>query len=198
MDEDLDLASGSTSGVPLTSPEVAQPAHAQPISMAPTGSQMSRHGHTSHHKPSSSSGSLSTGLSAHPRKLSVDVRPPTPASATLFDEDLLDVIETATDIADSVWLKLAEDIGASASPTNGQLTVGGHSKSNSQSSFMSNMSSATRQTFGTERPNTIPTRLHADMVNLLSRAEQITTALRESPRWYTGQSRHMESLVFTR
>ena len=156
------VRSGATVvNMPVTPPELSQ--NPQPIAMMPNGSQTSRNGH----KPSSSAGSLSIGLHAVPRKLSVDVRPPTPASATLFDEDLLDVVETATDIAFTVWLKLAEDVGASAPPR--------HVKSDSQASMASQV-----DRYESARPPTISTKHHSEMVQLLSDAEHITSALRES------------------
>ncbi|KAK4684557.1 hypothetical protein P7C73_g5616, partial [Tremellales sp. Uapishka_1] len=128
------------------------------------------------HRPSSSSGSshaLSSGLPAM-RKLSVDVRPPTPASATLFDEDLLDVIETATDIAFTVWLKLAEDLGASSPPFSGS-----HTKTSSQSST-SSMAPPPFTPIGQGRPPTISPKAHGDLLILLSVSEQITAGLKES------------------
>ena len=161
--------SGSTTGIPMTPPELSQ--HPQLIGMVPTNSRRGHH-------PSSSAGSLSAGMSGPLRKLSVDVRPPTPASATLYDEDLLDVIETATDIAFTVWLKLAEDINASSSATSPVISLStiSHQKSASQSSLASTVDSIRPSS----RPDTISPKFHSELVLLLSHAEQITTALRES------------------
>ncbi|ORY28256.1 RAM signaling pathway protein-domain-containing protein [Naematelia encephala] len=172
---------GTTSNTPLvTQPE--PPTVLQPVAMM---SNSSHSGSRLGHKPSSSSGSshalsLPSGFPAPLRKLSVDVRPPTPASATLFDEDLLDVIETATDIAFTVWLKLAEDVGASTPP------FASHSKSNSQSSTVSNLDSARMgppsftPVQNARRPSTISVKHHMELLSVLSQAEQITAALRES------------------
>ena len=115
------------------------------------------------HGPTSSVGSVSA-----PRKLSVDVRPPTPASATIYDEDLLDVIETATEAGFGAWLKLAEDVGASSRHF-------GHVKSNSQGSI-----SGHERLGSLERPSSIPPHYHAELLRLLVQAEQITSGLRES------------------
>lgn len=152
--------SGSGSGVPVTPPELSQ--NAAPI-LIPNGQHHTRRGHHA----SSSAGSLSAAPGPL-RKLSVDVRPPTPASATLYDEDLLDVIEMATDIAFTVWLKLAEDVNTSASPN------GSYQKIGSQSSLASTIDSRN------DRPSTIPAKFHTELVSLLSRAEQITATLRET------------------
>lgn len=172
---------GTSSLVPITPPEIDQ---AQPVAMVATSSHSAR----PRHKPSSSSGSshalsFANGLSQPFRKLSVDVRPATPASATLFDDDLLDVIESATDIAFVVWLRLAEDIGSSA------FSQPGHAKSNSQSSISSTLDSARlgqvpymgdTSSLSSGRPITISPKHHAELLGLLSVAEQITTTLRES------------------
>ncbi|WVQ78593.1 hypothetical protein IAT38_000679 [Cryptococcus sp. DSM 104549] len=142
------------------------------------------------HRPSSSSGSshalsLASGVPHPSRKLSVDVRPPTPASATLFDEDLLDVIETATDAAFTSWLKLAEEVGAS-SPQFANGPTHTHGKTSSQGSTSSHLELA-RMALppmtpidNPRRPSTISAKHHAELLHLLSVAEQITTALRES------------------
>lgn len=155
--------SGSASGIPVTPPELTQ--NPQPITLVPNGSSHARRGHHA----SSSAGSLNAAPGPL-RKLSVDIRPPTPASATLYDEDLLDVIETATDIAFTVWLKLAEDINSSESPISIR-----HQKMGSQASLASTAESRT-----SDRPSTIPARYHTELVALLSRAEQVTTTLRET------------------
>ncbi|WVW82929.1 hypothetical protein I302_104944 [Kwoniella bestiolae CBS 10118] len=162
--------------MPGTPPEVV-PSH-QPIAMVPTTDRQG-----GHHPSSSSGSSHAMAMSftsangnhqAPSRKLSVDVRPPTPASASVFDEDLLDVIEAATDIAFTCWLKLAEDVGASSPP----FTQ--HQKSGSQSSVLSNAES-TRYPFSpTGRPSTISVKHHTELLHLLSIAEQITAGLRES------------------
>ena len=154
--------SGSLTGIPVTPPELSQ--HLVGV-VQPTQSR---------HVASSSAGSLSASMPGPLRKLSVDVRPPTPASATLYDEDLLDVIEGAPDIAFTVWLKLAEDINASSAA--GSPLHSMHHKSVSQSSLASTIDSAR----DSDRPITIPAKYHSELVLLLSRAEQITTALRES------------------
>ncbi|WWD16072.1 hypothetical protein CI109_100497 [Kwoniella shandongensis] len=178
---------GTPSTTPRTPPE-AYPNPPQPVAMVPTTSQSSRRGH----HPSSSSGSshalsLSTGLPHPARKLSVDVRPPTPTSATLFDEDLLDVIETATDIAFTCWLKLAEDVGASTPPFSSAPT---HAKSISVGSTSSNFDSSSARLphppftpmseINPRRPATISAKHHSELLHLLSVAEQITAGLRES------------------
>ncbi|WWC69331.1 uncharacterized protein I206_103269 [Kwoniella pini CBS 10737] len=173
--------------IPGTPPETV-PSH-QPVTMIPASSRQGGH------HPSSSSGSshamamsfTSTNPPTGPgpmRKLSVDVRPPTPASASVFDEDLLDVIETATDIAFTCWLKLAEDVGAATPP------FSNHQKSGSQSSILSQADSSVSARFGhgftpnnvdhPRRPQTISIKHHNDLLRLLSSAEQITAALRES------------------
>ncbi|WVR05328.1 hypothetical protein IAU60_002342 [Kwoniella sp. DSM 27419] len=172
----------STGGTPPTDPgtppDLVQP-HILAIAIVSGPSQQSRRGH----HPTSSSGS-SHALSQTPsmhlapvRKLSVDVRPPTPASASVFDEDLLDVIETATDIAFTCWLKLAEDVGGSPPP------FASHHKSASQSSTASGPMGVALYNPPAEnprRPPTISPKHHQELLLLLSQAEQITTALRES------------------
>lgn len=163
--------SASGSGVPVTPPELSQ--NPQPVAMVPTNSSHARRGHHA----SSSAGSLSTAPGPL-RKLSVDVRPPTPASATLYDEDLLDVIETATDIGYKVWLDLAEDIGAPGSSIS-PVSYTSHHKSGSQGSLASNVDSA-RPNTGANRPPTIPVKYHAELVVLLRRAEVITATLRQT------------------
>lgn len=128
----------------------------------------------SRHNQTSSAGSSYLSAPAGPhRNLSFDVRPPTPASATLFDEDLLDVIETATDIAFTVWLRLAEDIGASAAPYT-------HNKNDSISSTSSGRLGLSLMPRDSRRPTTIPSREYHELVSALSTAEQITTTLRET------------------
>lgn len=127
------------------------------------------------HVQTSSAGSsyLSAPNGSH-RNLSFDVRPPTPASATLFDDDLLDVVETATDIAFTVWLRLAEDIGASAAPTFE------HTKSDSISSTNSGRLGLSLAPRDSRRPTTIPFKEYHDLVAALSTAEHVTTTLRET------------------
>jgi hypothetical protein len=116
---------------------------AAPPHMVTSFSQPAR----SRHAPQSSQGSshLSAPNGA-PRKLSVDVRPPTPASATLYDEEFLDVIERATDVAFAVWLRLAEEIGISQPPFM-------HSKSDSMSSSGSVGSASLPTTQDDPRPS---------------------------------------------
>lgn len=137
----------------------------------------------SRHIPTSSTGSscLSAPNGMAHRNLSVDVRPPTPASATLFDEDLLDVIETAVDIAFTVWLRLAEDIGASAANPfpHGKGDSFLHGKSDSVSSSGSGRLGSLTP-LDSRRPPGIPSRAYHDLVLSLSTAEQLTDALRES------------------
>lgn len=111
------------------------------------------------HHHSSSSGSSHAAL-APPRKLSEDVRPPTPASATVFDDDLLDVMEHASEIAFTVWLRLAEDLTSTLEP--GQ---GGHESDVS--------------------PKTMPPPQYRsqkvlELLELTSAAEATTSRLRES------------------
>lgn len=168
-------SSAGTLNLPQTPPD--HPAALQPIAMIPTSSQNSRRGF---HNPSSSSGSSHLVQSyGVPRKLSVDIRPPTAASAgivTQFDEDLLDVIESATDVAFTAWLRLAEDIGASSPPSESGNQVNGHSKSSSQSS----LSSGPYTPIDSRRPNTISTKHYAELLNLLSSSESTTSTLRET------------------
>jgi hypothetical protein len=172
---------GTAATIPFTPTDVPS---TQPWSAGPAGSFGQRNGHGFGHKQMSSGGSshglsITTAPSAPFRKVSVDIRPPTPASATLFDEDLLDVIETATENAFTAWLRLAEDTGAS-SPLSTERT---HSKSGSQSSFVSNPDSF-RNGFmplgPSKRPSTISAQHHAELLALLSHAEQTTAVLRES------------------
>ncbi|KAL7424160.1 RAM signaling network component [Cryptotrichosporon argae] len=112
--------------------------------------------------------------------LSVDVRPVTPASATLFDDDLLDVIETATEVAFTVWLRLAEEIGTTSPP------VSKHGKSDSTGSTTSALGSVRLPAFTSTSEQRrgglshIPARAQTELVQLLSHAEQVTTVLRES------------------
>jgi hypothetical protein len=162
---------GTSANIPLTPTDGPDPS-----SMPPPWPTAIRNGH----KPMSSSGSshalsIATGPQPSFRKLSVDVRPPTPTSATLFDEDLLDVIESATENAFTTWLRLAEDVGG-ASP----LSANGpsHSKSPSQSSLNSN--SDFSRTFMSNRPDDISAQHHAELLAVLSHAEQTTATLRES------------------
>ena len=172
------MISNSTPMIPITPPELAQPA--QPVTMVSSSSQGPRRGHGAQSSSGSSHAlSMSNGLPPV-RKLSVDVRPPTPASATLFDEDLLDAIETAIDIAFTVWLRLAEDMGASSPPFRS------HAKYSSQSSDSSHVDSARTapppltHIDNSRRPATISAKDDVEMLQLLSQAEQITTTLRES------------------
>lgn len=130
----------------------------------------------SRHGQSSSAGSSYLSAPGGQRNLSVDVRPPTPASATLFDDDLLDVLETATEIGFSVWLRLAEEIGASSSYD----SQPGHMRGDSASSSVSGRLGLSLLTDDRRRPPTIPGKEFGDLVHLLSVAEQVTTALRES------------------
>lgn len=132
----------------------------------------------SRHGQSSSAGSSYLSAPGGSRNLSVDVRPPTPASATLFDDDLLDVLETATEVGFSVWLRLAEEIGASSSYDSGQHP--GHMRGDSASSSVSVRLGLSLLTDDRRRPPTIPAKEYGDLVHLLSVAEQVTTALRES------------------
>jgi hypothetical protein len=159
----------ASSIMPVTPPELTQNPQPVAMSISTAGSHTSRRGH----QPTSSAGSMTSGLQPL-RKLSVDVRPPTPASATIFDEDLLDVIETATEIGFTVWLRLAEDVGVSpisfTSNSNGPTT---HGKSASQGSISSSIGSSSR-------PASISPSHHAELSNLLSQAEHITSTLRET------------------
>ena len=166
----------ASSSVPLTPPELAQP---EPVVVLPNAPQRN-HAHTK--STSSDSSQALHVLSGPMRKLSVDIRPPTPTTAaTLFDDDLLDVLENATDIAFTVWLRLAEEIGASSPPfaANQNGTVG-HFKSSSSSSVLSTLDSTRTGAFANRRPATVSSRHHAELVALLSAAEQVTSALRES------------------
>lgn len=127
----------------------------------------------SRHMPSSSAGSsYLSAVNGSSRNLSFDVRPPTPASATLFDEDLLDLIETATEVAFTVWLRLAEDIGASNPPYT-------HTKNDSVGSMSSGRLGAL-SLHDSRRPSTIPPRQYSELVQWLSTAEQVTATLREN------------------
>lgn len=145
------------------------------------------------HRPTSSSGSshalcLPPSLPHHPsRQLSVDVRAPASAAATLFDEDLLDVIETATEAAFACWLKLSEEIGA-LSPQISRSTHRNNSSVSSVSSQSQGHLDSARMALPfftplgahSRRPSTISPKSHAELVHNLSVAEQITAALRES------------------
>jgi hypothetical protein len=168
---------GTSANIPLTPTDAddADPASSLP----PPWPQphINRNGH----KPMSSSRSshalsIATGPQPSFRKLSVDVRPPTPTSATLFDEDLLDVIESATENAFTTWLRLAEDVGGSSPISNGPSRT--HSKTPSQSSLNSN--SDFSRTFMSNRPDDISPQHHAELLAALSNAEQTTSNLRES------------------
>ena len=136
---------GTSSMVPLTPPDILT--NGRP---PPKISSSSRPGH----QAQSSSESL-PGLNLSTRKISNDLRSATPDSANLLDEDLLDVIETATDQAYIVWLKLAEDIGSVPNT--------------------SDNADHTRQDSGPISPQ-----LHSDLLSRLSDAEHLTTNLRES------------------
>jgi hypothetical protein len=119
------------------------------------------------HAAMSSSGSslyAQSGAGGGVRSLSVDVRPPTPASATLFDEDLLDQIETTTDLAFNVWLRLSEDINAPLAAASAYA----HGKSDSISSAS-----------GLDR-TPLSAKQYSELVQNLSRAEQVTMTLRAS------------------
>lgn len=173
---------GTAATIPLTPTDVAQ---AQALGLPLPGSQNTnvRNGH----KASSSSGSSravagNAGLPVPSRKLSVDVRAPTPTSATLFDEDLLDVLETAAEYAFMAWLRLAEDVGASSL----QPTSRSHSKSGSQGSSAGMPDSAKlgvsplTTSDPSMRPPDISPKYHSELLSCLSSAEQTTTNLRES------------------
>lgn len=168
---------GTAATIPLTPPDVAQ-AQALAVLQERPSSRSHRH------KPSSSSGSshalsITTGLPKTLRKLSVDVRAPTPTTATLYDDDLLDVLETATEYAFVAWLRLAEDVGAS-SP---QLNNSTHHKTNSQSSLVDstrNGISPNTPLDPLSRPYDISAKHHTELLDLLSSAEQTTSNLRES------------------
>ena len=171
----------SVRSIPVTPPE--PPQLPQPVTLVSASTHASRRGHG----PKSSSGSshalsLSNGMGPL-RKLSVDVRPITPAPATLFDEDLLDVIETATDLAFTAWMRLAQDI-ASSSPSHGDYAS--HAKSdsyNSDSSHLDSMREAPSSVLlidASRGPSAISASQYSELVQLLSQAEQITMVLRES------------------
>lgn len=168
---------GTAATIPLTPPDVAQ---AQALGIVQSGPSNRANGH----RPSSSSGSshalsITTGLPAPFRKLSVDVRPPTPTTATLYDDDLLDVLEAATEHAFVAWLRLAEDVGAS-SPRPGSRS---HSKSNSQNSLADSSRNGALPNTPIDpsmRPYDISAKHHAELLDLLSCAEQTTSNLRES------------------
>jgi len=165
---------GTSANIPLTPTDPADSASSLP---PPWPQPHVRNGH----KPMSSSGSshalsIATGPQPSFRKLSVDVRPPTPTSATLFDEDLLDVIESATENAFATWLRLAEDVGGASPISNGNSQT--HSKSPSQSSLNSN--SDFSRTFMSNRPDDISHQHPAELLAALSHAEQTTSNLRES------------------
>ncbi|EIW66273.1 hypothetical protein TREMEDRAFT_65543 [Tremella mesenterica DSM 1558] len=161
--------------IPITPPELVYPG---PSSSDSTSLIMPPPKISHHHQSSSSGSSHALSLSItgthHPpggigvsRKLSVDVRPPTPTSATLFDEDLLDVLESATDIAYTVWLRLAEELGSS-SPT---YHSRGHLKTSSSSSS---------STLSTEPIGKQVSSQHSELLSLLEPAEKITTSLRQN------------------
>ncbi|CAK9784043.1 hypothetical protein CC85DRAFT_281931 [Cutaneotrichosporon oleaginosum] len=120
--------------------------------------------------PSRHAPTLSGSSFRSARNLSFDVRPPTPASATLFDDDLLDQIELATEVAFNVWLKVAGEIGAADAPYT-------HSKADSVGSVNSQrLLSATDG----RRPPSIPARHYAELVASLGSAEHVTSTLKET------------------
>lgn len=162
--------------------------------MLGAASPQSMSGRTSQHRhrPTSSAGSsnalyLPPSLSHSSRQLSVDIRAPASASATLFDEDLLDVIDTATEAAFACWLKLSEEIGA-VSPQMNRSTHRNNSSISSVSSQSQDHLDLARMALPlftplgahSRRPSTISPKAHAELVHNLSVAEQITAALRES------------------
>ena len=148
-----------THGVPITPPDISSPT-VQPIVMT----QSSQHG------PSSSSGSANGfvfGSHAHvapPPRLTTDGRPSTPTPATVYDKDLLEVVEAATEIAFDVWLKLAEDVGITQSRPS-------HSNHPSTSSAGSTDSA---------RPSALQPKHQAELAHELRAAESITSKLRET------------------
>ena len=150
-----DTSVDASSSVPLTPPDGLEMNGNQPRIQGQRG-----------HKPSSSSDSTSSGLNV-PRKPSVDVRPPTSVLAALFDDDLLDLLDNATDSAYTVWLKLAEDIGAS-SP---ELTRT-HGRMDSQDSAASSLHR--------RHPSSMSNSQYEELATLLPQAEQTTSALKES------------------
>ncbi|GMK54990.1 hypothetical protein CspeluHIS016_0200460 [Cutaneotrichosporon spelunceum] len=102
--------------------------------------------------------------------MSFDVRPPTPVSATLFDDDLLDQIELATEMAFNVWLKVASEIGAADAPYT-------HSKADSVGSVNSQRLLSASDG---RRPASIPARRYSELVATLGSAEQVTANLKET------------------
>jgi hypothetical protein len=147
-------SNGSSVNLPQTPPDTHSAL--QPIAMVPVRSGSPARGH----KPASSAGSSNLNLTnGHAKgKSSVDL----PGSAAAFDldDDLLDVIEAATDVAFTAWLKLAEDIGGLPSR---------HLRTDSDGSDIRSI-----------RPDTISPKDHANMLELLSTSETVTSQLRES------------------
>lgn len=148
-------------------PHMTPPQGPQRESLPPIVTSFSQPPRSRHAAMSSAGSSFLYAPNLGQRSLSVDIRPPTPASATLFDEDLLDQVETATDVAFTVWLRLAEDIGASSQ----QFT---HGKDDSISSTNSALHPEGH------RNGRLPSRQYNELVSNLSIAEQVTTTLRES------------------
>ena len=171
----------SVRSIPITPPE--HPQLPQPITMVSASSNASKRGHGPHSSSGSSHAlSLSSAMAPH-RKLSVDIRPITPAPATLFDEDLLDMIETATDFAFNAWMRLAQDIGSS-SPSHGGYA--NHAKSDSYSSDSSQLDSDRGEPSSvlpidaSRHSTAMSASQYNELVQLLAQAEQITMVLRES------------------
>ena len=149
-------SNGSSVNLPQTPPDTHSAL--QPIAMVPVSSGNSTRGHKTTSSAGSSHLHLANGY-AKSRNASVDI----PGSAGRYDidDDLLDVIEAATEVAFTTWLRLAEDIGG--------LPSSRHGRSDSSSSEMTSA-----------RPAGISPRDHNTMLELLSTSETVTTSLRES------------------
>ncbi|BEI79575.1 hypothetical protein CcaverHIS002_0101040 [Cutaneotrichosporon cavernicola] len=137
------------------------PLHAEPEPPADTPPSARAAGHA----PTLSGSSFQSA-----RNMSFDVRPPTPASATLFDDDLLDQIELATEVAFNVWLKVASEIGTADAPYT-------HSKADSAGSVNSQRLLSASDG---RRPPSIPARQYSELVAALGSAEQVTASLKET------------------
>ena len=149
-------SNGSSINLPQTPPDTHSAL--QPIAMVPVNSGTPAR----RHQTTSSAGSSNLNLAGYGKGRNTSVDLPGSASNFDLDDDLLDVIEAATDVAFTAWLKLAEDIGG---VPNGSR----HMRSDSTNSDPRSA-----------RPATISPKDHSTMLDLLSLSETVTTQLRES------------------
>lgn len=188
---------GTAATIPLTPTDVAQ---AQALGIAPDSKQNGRH----NHKATSSAGSSHapsgiTGLPAAFRKLSVDAGPPTPTSATLYDEDMLNALDDATTIAQTAWDGLAEDIESVSPRSNTPSRLASHSQTSlleppdSANSFISFQQST--ESLALDRQGGISAKQHTELLAVLASARQTTSTLiealrtaREGPRMYASST----------